>query len=231
MKTVTVLYDRESRGRQALGQVLGALGRELCAGQEALTLYVADEHVDFSSPSPFPLFSPRPAGVIEAWGEPLPLDALEAAGFTAQQWESDATQPTEYGGNRHAEPRDWPDGERSPGVVLISLLERPRNQSVDAWIAGWHGGITVVSEEFQPRSRYIRNHLVRALTPEAPPWEGLVVEAWPSRKHLVNPWLFYGASSPWELIRNQGRILLAVSRSFRIWRIHTVVVSEYILLS
>src|SRR5688500_13030733 len=32
---------------------------------------------------------------------------------------------TDWGENVHGKPRDWPDGERSPGVFAVTLLERP----------------------------------------------------------------------------------------------------------
>jgi len=40
---------------------------------------------------------------------------------------------TDYGGNRFAGPRTWPDGERSPGVVMVTLLRRPHRMSEADW--------------------------------------------------------------------------------------------------
>lgn len=62
---------------------------------------------------------------------------------------------TEYGGNRHSGPRSWPDGQRSPGLVAVTLLERPGGISREGWIKPWHGEHSPMSEEMQPRCRYM----------------------------------------------------------------------------
>ena len=100
---------------------------------------------------------------------------------------------TDYGGNAFAGPRTWPDGERSPGVVMVTLLRRPARMSATDWITHWHTVQSPVSEAMQPRMRYVRNAVARPVTPDAPPIEGIVEEAWPSPEHMTDPMLFYCA--------------------------------------
>jgi hypothetical protein len=83
----------------------------------------------------------------------------------------------------------------------------------------------------QPRARYIRNVVVRAVTPDAPPFEGIVEEAWPSAKHITNPFLFYGASNILQLAGNMYRMFRSVSAFLNFTKIRTSTMSEYILRS
>ena len=84
----------------------------------------------------------------------------------------------------------------------------------------------------QPRTRYIRNVVVRAVTAEAPPYEGIVEEAWPSARHTTNYFLFYGADkNPFKLVCNMIVMLRSVTRFLDLTRIRTTMTSEYILKS
>lgn len=136
---------------------------------------------------------------------------------------------TEYGGNRHGSPRHWPDGERSPGVVMVTLLRRPARMESDAWITHWHTVQSPVSESMQPRMRYVRNAVVRAITPDAPPIEGIVEEAWPSPAHMTDPLLFYCADGDPELMkRNLSAMLASVTAFLDLEDLRSFTTSEYL---
>jgi hypothetical protein len=138
----------------------------------------------------------------------------------------------DYGGNRFSKPRDWPDGQRSPGVLMLTLLERPARLSREAWLAHWHGVQSPVSEEIQPRARYVRNEVVRAVTRDAPPFEGVVEECWPSARHVSDPMLFYLAEgSPERLRAHVQRMLESVRGFLDLDRIRSFAMSEYLVKS
>ena len=61
-------------------------------------------------------------------------------------------------------PPTWPDGERSPGVLTVALIHRPEGLDYREWITRWHGTQSPVSAELQPRTRYVRNEVVRPVT-------------------------------------------------------------------
>ncbi len=139
---------------------------------------------------------------------------------------------SDYGSNDHAPPRDWPDGKRSPGLLTVTLLERPERLSRADWLAHWHGVQSPVSDAMQPRTRYVRNTVTRALGADAPPYEGIVDEAWPSAAHVTEPDLFYGAGgSPERLLQNQREMFESVRAFLDFDRIRTVTMSEYLLKS
>jgi hypothetical protein len=113
---------------------------------------------------------------------------------------------------------------------MLTLLERPARLARDAWLAHWHGVQSPVSEELQPRMRYVRNEVVRPLTPGAPPYEGIVEECWPSARHLTDPMLFYRAGgSPERLRENVQRMLASVRGFLDLERIRSFAMSEYLL--
>ena len=75
----------------------------------------------------------------------------------------------DYGTTPHGRPRDWPDGERSPGVLTVALIHRPdgsRLPRVDH--AAGTAPSRPVSAELQPRTRYVRNEVVRPVSEGAP---------------------------------------------------------------
>ncbi len=225
--------DKQQRQRVLLDEVAPQLFR---AGAARLTMYIVDEESNVRPPSPFHP-GERMCSEVALWLSDLENhavcdDILRSAGFRFAGYLVEESIYTEYGGNPHSGPRNWPDGQRSPGVVAVTLMERPARLSREEWIRRWHGRQSPVSEAMQPRARYIRNVVLRAVTPDAPPYEGIVEEAWPSARLATNPFLFYGAGrNPFKLVWNMVRMLRSVTHFLELTRIRTTMTSEYILKS
>jgi hypothetical protein len=225
--------DKQQWQRVLLGQVASQLFQ---AGAARLTMYIVDRESNVRPPSPFHP-GERMCAEVAVWvndqGKHAACeDILRSAGFRFAGYLVEESIYTEYGGNRHSGPRNWPDGQRSPGVVAVTLMERPVRLSREEWIRRWHGRQSPVSEAMQPRARYIRNVVLRAVTPDAPLYEGIVEEAWPSARHATNPFLFYGAGrNPFKLVWNMVRMLRSVTHFLELTRIRTTMTSEYILKS
>lgn len=237
-KLIYLLWPPQGQDKKKRQQLmLGEIGpRLLQAGAVKLTLYVDDPDSDVRSPSPFHP-GERICAEVALWTADAERhapfeDILRSAGFRFAGYLVEESVYTEYGGNRHSSPRNWPDGQRSPGVMAITLMERPKRFSHDEWIKRWHGRQSPVSEAMQPRARYIRNVVIRSLTPDSPPYEGIVEEAWPSARHVTNPFLFYGAGrNPLKLVWNMMVMLRSVMGFLDLRRIRTTTASEYILRS
>ena len=206
-KLIYILWGPEQQSKterqEALRQRVSP--KLLEAGARKLTLYIVDQDSDVKSSAPFHP-GERMCAEVALWLDQVDQrgaseDILRAAGFRFAGYLVEETIYTEYGGNRHSGPRNWPDGQRSPGLVAVTLMERPKRLSREEWIKRWHGRQSPVSEAMQPRSRYIRNVVVKAVTPDAPSYEGIVEEAWPSARHITNPFIFYGAGrNPLKLV-------------------------------
>ena len=202
-------------------------------GAQKLSMDIDDPESDVPSPAPFHPGEPISA-LVSIWTETT-VDRtryeqiLHSAGFRLAGYLVDGFVYTEYGDNRHSGPRNWPDGQRSPGLVAVTLLERPKRIPYDKWIKRWHGNMSSVSDALQPRQRYVRNVVLKPITPGAPPYDGIVEEVWPSAKHITNPFLFYCADNVWQLIKHLTIMLWTVTRCFNLFRIRTTIMSEYLI--
>jgi hypothetical protein len=209
--------------------------RLLDAAPSGISILVDDEDSSVSAPMPWPEGELPLSAVVSLW-----LDCYDRrgacegilAGVGEQRAGYLVTESlyTDYGGNRWSKPRDWPDGARSPGVVMVTLLERPERMARPEWLAHWHGVQSPVSEAMQPRMRYVRNAVSWPVTEGAPAYEGIVEEAWPSARHLEDPMLFYCADgSKQTLRRNMGRMLESVQGFLDLPRIRSATLSEYLV--
>jgi hypothetical protein len=81
----------------------------------------------------------------------------------------------------------------------------------------------------QPRTRYVRNAVVRALTPGAPRFRAIVEEAWPSPDTLTDLNAFFGATDPSELGERIRIMLDSTKLLFDAATMRNYTLSEYIL--
>lgn len=238
IKLVYIIWPREAEERGETQDIIinYVTPKILTTGLRELTVYAADP--DSAVPSPAPRFSREiPACAMMSLlpgPKTAPADIekiIGDAGYRCAGYRVEETIYREYGGNRHAGPRTWEDGVRSPGVTTANLLERPAKIPRDEWIERWYGTMSPVSEAMQPRGRYVRNLVLEAITPEAPPYEAIVFESWPSKKHLTNPFLFYGADGVVQLVKNLTLMLRTVTSFLNLLRIRSYPVGEYFMKS
>jgi hypothetical protein len=136
----------------------------------------------------------------------------------------------DYGTTAHGRPRDWADRTRSPGVLTVSLIHRPEGLDYATWIERWHGIQSPLSGRLQPRCRYVRNEVVRALSPGAPEVHGIVEEAWPSARHVADPMLFFNAGGDADVLgANVTAMLDSVQACLDLDRLRNVTMSEYLM--
>jgi hypothetical protein len=210
--------------------------RLLESGARYLSMNIDDDFATVPSPTPTTKLTDPFVAEISIWVDDMEargslesvlLDAdFDIAGYRVREHIY-----TDYGGNEHGSPRDWPDGERSPAIVSVTPLERPRRIPKDKWMKHWFNRQGPMSEKMQPRARYVRNVVEEVLTPGAFPYEGIVEESWPSAKHVTNPYLFYGARNRFEVIKNMAIMAQSVAAFLPIWKITSVTTSEYFVRS
>jgi len=172
---------------------------------------------------------------VSAWlanyqGRGLVDDAVAGLGMPWAAYLVVESVVDDYGTTTHAAARSWPDGQRSPGVLTVALIHRPPGMDDATWIHNWHEVQSPVSGELQPRCRYVRNQVVRALSPGAPRVDGIVDEAWPSAEHVADPMRFFNAGGDKEVLRaNVERMLASGSGCLDMERFRTATMSEYLL--
>jgi hypothetical protein len=122
--------------------------------------------------------------------------------------------------------RDWPDGVRSPGVSHFTWFEKPKELPDEAFFQAWHEVHTPFSFELHPRRwSYVRNSVLRTLTPGAPPVRAIVVERFRSLEDYTDPKRLFG--SPEVLKRTAEEVSAYADPA----SLNSVPLSEYILRS
>ena len=209
--------------------------RLLASGVRGLSVNVHDSD---AAPAPSP--APPPAGEdphvaqISVWLDSYEhrghaQDAVSDLGLRSGAYLVSESLYDDYGTTEYSGPRDWPDGDRSPGVLTVALIHRPEGLGYREWIDRWHGTQSPVSGELQPRTRYVRNEVVRALGDATPEIGGIVEEGWPSTGHVADPMLFFNATTPDELATNVGRMIMSVEACLDMARLRSSTMSEYLI--
>ncbi len=124
---------------------------------------------------------------------------------------------------RDYDERDWPSGEPSPGIALVTTFPKPDSIDDETFYARWHGSHGPLSLELHPLTRYVRNAVARVLTPGAPPFRAIVSESVASAADAADVEVFYGGRE------NRKRIVADLLSFAEIESMSTVVMREYIL--
>jgi len=237
-KVITLLWGP---GDAAAGDALRArlldeaVPRLRDAGARGIGINVHDSDADHApSPAPPPAGEEPHVAEVSCWLDCYERrDGAEAAladlGLRRASYLVVESLYDDYGTTPHARSRDWPDGVRSPGVLTVALIHRPDGLDSREWIDRWHGTQSPVSGELQPRTRYVRNQVVRALTEGAPEIDGIVEEGWPSAEHVADPMLFFNATTPAELDAHVARMMTSVDACLDLARLRSSTMSEYLV--
>ena len=210
--------------------------RLLALHPRALQMDLDDEHAQIPSMVPVPGDELPVRACVSIWldahDDRAPYEALlRAAGTRLAGYLVTESMFREYGGNEHAPRRDWPDGTRSPGIITLTIFDKPAGVDDETFYGHWYAHQSPMSENMQPRARYVRNAVVRALTPGAPRYRAIVEEAWPSIEHVTNLQTFFGASSSEELGENIRVMLDSTKLLYDPATMRNYPLSEYILKS
>jgi hypothetical protein len=233
-----VWLDPGTTRKDVAGVMLDTVAPELLAlGPHRLSMDLWDAESDIPSPVPTPEGETPLHALVSLWvdavdhrhpyEEVLSRPAERLAGYEVVE-----SLYRDYGGNRWSAPRDWPDGVRSPGVLTVALLEQHPAQTFDEWMTRWHTRISPITEAIQPRCRYVRNAVFRALTECAPPVRGIVEEAWPSLEHVTDPMLFFCAEGdPEKMTANVTQMVEEITAFVDLETMRSVTMSEWMLRS
>lgn len=235
-KLIYLVWDRPStdpadRRVKMLDHVVPAIA---AAGGLGISAHLRDDCTTIDGPAPAPPTELPLVAAISVWvpahdrrGEiELILDdvGVRRGGYlvTESTW-------CEYGENDRRGPRDWPAGDRSPGVTTFSLIHRNPRLDPRTFRELWYGHQSPMSEAVQPRWRYIRNTVSHAVTAGAPPVDGIVVECWPSEELVADHLAFHGGADDPAVGEENLRVMLdSVDQLFSLDRLRSVAMSEYL---
>ena len=187
---------------------------------------VVDEDVAAGAKLHMGKLDPRPAGLVSFWleqsqersgCEALLASACErSAGYLVVE-----SRPLVNHAQRAA------PGARTPGFVLVTGIVAKDGLAKDEFIRLWYTLQRDMAIETQSTFGYVRNEIVRALTPDAPRWDAIVEENFPLGA-LVDPAVWYDAvGDPEKLRRNQQRMMSTVQKFLALDRIESHPMSEY----
>jgi hypothetical protein len=237
-KLIYLVWDRPSRpAADVRAQLLDDLAPQLLAcSPRGLQIDVDDEDAQVPSMVAVPDDELPVRALVSIWVDMHDTRAdyeaiLAAAGVRRAGYLVTESLYREYGGNAHGGPRDWPDGQRSPGIVAVSVFDKRADMSDDTFYGHWYGHQSPMSEWMQPRTRYVRNAVVRALTPGAPRYRAIVEESWPSSETLTDLYQFFGAADPADLSERIRIMLDSTKLLFDPATMRNFTFSEYIVKS
>lgn len=124
--------------------------------------------------------------------------------------------------------KDWPDGDATPGVCLLTLFRRKKGISHEKFIDRWHNGHTPLTLKIHPIYHYNRNEVTEAHGNPPLTYDGIVEEHCLTKKDLLNPMVFFAKSgfAPVNMIRTYFDV-----RSFIDYKsIETYLVREYVVI-
>jgi hypothetical protein len=237
-KLIYLVWERPSRSGAELRNrcIHDVAPRLLECGARALQIDVDDDQADVDSMVPVPDDELPVRACVSLWvdahDERGALESVLAdVGIRRAGYLVTESLYRDYGDNAHAGPRDWPDGQRSPGITTVTVFDKPAGTSNETFYGHWYGHQSPMSEWMQPRARYVRNAVVRGLTPGAPRYRAIVEESWPTVEHLTDLRAFFGATDPSELGERIRIMLDSTKLLYDPATMRNYTMSEYILKS
>jgi hypothetical protein len=97
--------------------------------------------------------------------------------------------------------------QRTSGWSQTAFLTVPQRLSHGEWLSLWQDRHTRVAIETQANFEYVQNLVVRAITPDAPPYAAIVEECFPEAA-LTDPFAFFDAvGDPAKFKANLDRMM------------------------
>ncbi len=200
--------------------------RLVAAGAQRLELFVGDLPVSGPLPAPPDQLPVRSAFAfwVDCYDRRDELENLIAPlGVRRSGYLVTESMYSEYGRHERSSPRDWPVGRRSPGVTTFSILRKNAALDDRTFRELWHGHQSPMSEEVQPRMRYVRHTVVHPVTAGAPPLDAIVYESWPSEDLLSDIIAFHNGDA-----ENLRVMMDSVGQVFDLAALRSEAMSEYL---
>lgn len=122
--------------------------------------------------------------------------------------------------------RDWPDGQRSPGLTHFTWFDKADGVSDEDFYYNWFEVHTPFSFDLHPlRWEYVRNAVARPVTPGAPTVRAIVAERFREHRDYTDPERLFGSK---EVLMQSAKEAGDYSNPTSM---HSLPLSEYIVKS
>jgi len=213
-KLVYVVWKHEETPVERFrAQLLGGIGASFAdLGARAITANVADEQSEYANHLRMTHLDAPPTATLSLWldthlnrgpfEQELSRVTARMHGYVVLESMPivNTKQPVREGG-------------RIAGLCTVALLEKPEHMEHEAWRDRWQNHHTQVAIETQSTFVYIQNLVVRALTPDAPPWTAIVEECFPAEA-ATDPMVFYAAGRSKETLQENQRRMIESCQTF-----------------
>jgi hypothetical protein len=228
-KIVSVVWKPAVASDAEFGKRLREAAPELIRlGAMNVRVNVVDEHVAAGTHARVGRMDPPKAGCVSFWLDEADdlqgalLETLAACSERVAAYLVVESIPL------HNTAHLAPTGERTPGFNLVTGIEPKDGLAYDDFLGLWHDEHRKVALETQSTFAYVRNEIVRALTPDAPPWAAVVEESFPIEA-LTDPAVWYAAAGdPERLDAHRRRMVESCVAFLAIDRVESHPMSEYV---
>jgi hypothetical protein len=122
--------------------------------------------------------------------------------------------------------RDWRDGDVSPGIVMLTLMNKNRRLSHEQFMHEWFEHHTPnIALKVHPLWNYIRNVVDCAVVEGSPPLDGIVEEHCLRRGDVTNPARYFGG--PLKMIPNMVKVGLHANKFLDLSLVENYLLTEY----
>jgi hypothetical protein len=130
----------------------------------------------------------------------------------------------------YPEDLSWKLGERSPGLTQLTIFDKAPGVSDEEFFRVWHVLHRKTTLELHPVWLYVRNEVVRGITPGAPPLRGIVYESTRTAEEMLDPHKFFGSGGDDEALkRNIEHVSTETNLFIDYATIQTAVMHEYLV--
>jgi hypothetical protein len=227
-KICTLLWKPREASDDAFRDALLAEAQGLAkSGAMRLRIAVADGHVAAGAKNRISRMDPPKSALVSYWvheadargpvEERLAACASKLCSFLVV--ESEPIRNTEHVA---------PLGHRTPGFDLVTGIEPKAGMAYADFIDHWHHEHRRCAVETQSTFGYVRNEIVRALSPGAPSWAAIVEEHFPIEA-LTDPMVWYAAQGSKERFeRNLKWMIESCAAFLAMDRVDSHPMSEYV---
>ncbi|RLC92443.1 MAG: hypothetical protein DRI39_08310 [Chloroflexi bacterium] len=227
-KMIYLVWKHEADSPAGFRQkLLGEVSEKLMGlGVHRLRISVVDD--DVAPADPLRIVNSRPpiSGLVSMWVDTAidrkPLEeTLENAVARVAGYLVTESEPIVN--TRHL----VPDGQRTPGMCQVALLQRPPRLAREQWLEIWLGSHTQVAVGLQSTFGYRQNVVVRTLTYAAPPYDAIVEENFPEAA-MTDPNVFFDSVGDEARTRErQKQMYQSCARFIDFDKIDVMPTSEY----
>ncbi|MCB2201260.1 hypothetical protein KQH26_00680 [bacterium] len=125
--------------------------------------------------------------------------------------------------------KTWADGEKTPGVCLLTLFKQKKSIDYKTFLDRWHNSHTPLSLKTHPLWHYNRNVVEEKLSSDSANWDGIVEEHLRTRAELLNPFKFFG--NPLVIVQRMIQVYIDTKSFLDYNTIEPYLTKEYFIKS